>query len=129
MLRPRFFTRSALHQGATLRLEKEPSRHIARSLRMQAGDSLCLFDGSGREGHGVIRTADRSTVEVSIERLVDVDRESPLSIVLAISVSRGDRMDTIVQKATELGVTEIWPLVSERTEVRLDAARMAKNAS
>ena len=125
MLRPRFYTAQGLETG-TLELEKEPSRHIAKALRMRAGDALCLFDGSGREGHGEITAVERDAVQVHVTRVSEVDRESPLAVSLAISLSRGDRVDTILQKATELGVTTIRPFISERTGVRLDPARLAK---
>ncbi|MEM1189175.1 MAG: 16S rRNA (uracil(1498)-N(3))-methyltransferase [Pseudomonadota bacterium] len=126
MLRPRFFTHQALAEGASLTLEAEPSRHIAKALRMRANDRLCLFCGDGCEAVAVITAIDRHGVSVRIEALREVDRESPLRVTLAISLSRGDRMDTIVQKATELGVAEIWPLISGRTGVRLDASRLER---
>ena len=125
MLRPRFHTRQALG-GAQLTLEKDPSRHIARTLRMRAGDRLCLFDGSGHEAAATIAEIGRDAVTVLLESPVPIDRESPLAVTLAIGVSRGDSMDTVVQKATELGVQRIRPLLSERTGVRLDARRWAK---
>ncbi len=125
MLRPRFFTALDLDSGS-LTLEKEPSRHIAKALRMRVGDALCLFDGSGREGHGEIAAVERDSVQVRIDHVSDVDRESPLAVTLTISLSRGDRVDTIVQKATELGVNTILPFISERTGVRLEPARLAK---
>ena len=124
MLRPRFFTHQALASGASLKLEAEPSRHIAKALRMRVDDRLCLFCGDGREAVAVITAIERQGVSVRVESLQDANRESPLRITLAISISRGDRMDTIVQKATELGVNDIWPLISERTGVRLDASRL-----
>ncbi|EAQ97685.1 16S rRNA (uracil(1498)-N(3))-methyltransferase [Congregibacter litoralis] len=126
MLRPRFFTAQTLSEGSTLTLEKEPSRHIAKALRMRAGDSLCLFDGSGIEAHGEISDLDKSQVSVIVKSIQQPTRESPLDTVLIIALSRGDRMDTVVQKATELGVTEIWPMISERTGVRLDETRLAR---
>ncbi|MEO1080753.1 MAG: 16S rRNA (uracil(1498)-N(3))-methyltransferase [Pseudomonadota bacterium] len=126
MLRPRFFTYQALTSGAGLTLEAEPSRHIAKALRMRVGDRLCLFGGDGREAAAEITAVERHGVSVRVVSLEDADRESPLRVTLAISLSRGDRMDTIVQKATELGVTELWPLISERTGVRLDATRLER---
>lgn len=126
MLRPRFFTSQALDAGALLTLEADPSRHIARALRMQIGEFLCLFDGSDREARARIEAIDRNAVTVSIERVDECSRESPLNLALAIALSRGDRVDTIVQKATELGATSIHPLLSERTGVRLDDSRLDK---
>jgi 16S rRNA (uracil1498-N3)-methyltransferase len=126
MLRPRFFTAQALSEGASIVLEKEPSRHIAKALRMRVDDSLYLFDGSGAEAQAQISAIDKDRVSVNVRDLSEPPRESPLDTVLIIALSRGDRMDTIVQKATELGVDEIWPMISERTGVRLDGERLAK---
>jgi 16S rRNA (uracil1498-N3)-methyltransferase len=126
MLRPRFYTTQPLAADTQLTLEKQPSRHIARALRMRVDDRLCLFDGEGREVAATITAINRDQVSVSLSVPAAVDRESPLQISLAIALSRGDRMDTVVQKATELGVQAIWPFISERTGVRLDAARLEK---
>lgn len=126
MLRPRFFTAQPLAEGQTLALEKEPSRHIARALRMQAGDVLCLFDGSGREAKAHITAIEKDRVVVALSDLAQLSRESPLEVTLAVAISRGDRMDTVVQKATELGVSSIWPLLSERAGVRLEGDRLDK---
>jgi 16S rRNA (uracil1498-N3)-methyltransferase len=126
MLRPRFFTAQALSEGASIVLEKEPSRHIAKALRMRVEDTLCLFNGNGVEARGLITAIDKDRVSVSLHDLSKPPRESPLHTVLIIALSRGDRMDTVVQKATELGVSEIWPMISERTGVRLDGDRLAK---
>jgi 16S rRNA (uracil1498-N3)-methyltransferase len=124
VLRPRFFTSRALPaQGGELLLEAEPSRHIARTLRMQQGDCLCLFDGSGREARGLITAVGRSEVTVRVDAPQCCDRESPLDTTLAVAVSRGERMDTVIQKATELGVHRIRPVLSERVGVKLDSAR------
>ena len=126
MRRPRFYTEQPLGPGETLTLEAEPSRHIAKALRMQVGDGLCVFDGRGAEAAARVQSIARDRVEVELESVEAIDRESPLAVTLAIGVSRGDRMDTVIQKATELGVRAIWPMSSERTGVRLDGARLAK---
>lgn len=125
MRRPRFYTDQVLTAGS-LTLETAPSRHIARTLRMREGDTLSLFDGRGNEAAATVVSIARDAVNVLLETPAAIDRESPLQSTLAIAVSRGDRMDTIVQKATELGVTRIQPLLSERTGVRLDERRWAK---
>lgn len=128
MLRPRFFTAQELPENgaANLDLEAEPARHIARVLRMRVGERLCLFDGSGREAVATVASITRNQVQVKVEAPIHCSRESKLKTILAISLSRGDRMDNVVQKACELGVSEIWPLISERTEVKLDENRRAK---
>ena len=93
---------------------------------MRVGDTLCLFSGDGGEAEAEISGIAREEVTVRILGLRNSNRESPLNITLAVSLSRGDRVDTIVQKATELGVQRIRPLVSERTGVRIDAERLEK---
>ena len=122
MRRPRFHTSQPLQSGE-LCLEAEPSRHIGRTLRMRVGDSLCLFDGKGSEAAAQITNVERDAVSVALQEPQLLDRESPLAVTLAIAVSRGDRMETVIQKATELGVAIIRPLLSERTGVRLDEKR------
>ncbi|MEM1402058.1 MAG: 16S rRNA (uracil(1498)-N(3))-methyltransferase [Pseudomonadota bacterium] len=127
MLRPRFYTSQTLSDAPdSITLESEPSRHIAKSLRMRVGDSLCLFDGTGREVTAEIAAIEKNSVHVSHAGALAVSRESRLNVTLLISLSRGDRMDTVVQKATELGVNRIVPLISERTGVRLDENRLAR---
>ena len=125
MRRPRFFTTQTLIAGRRIELEKEPSRHIAKARRLRAGDALCVFDGRGREALANVIDIGRDTVAVHIHSVASASRESPLAITLAIALSRGERMDTIVQKASELGARRIQPLISERTGVRLDSARLA----
>lgn len=123
---PRIYTGQALQAESTFELESGPSQHIARALRMQVGDALVLFDGRGGEYPATITSLSKKHVSVSIGPYREQDVESPLSIHLGIAVSRGERMDWVVQKATELGVTEITPLFSERTEVKLKGERADK---
>lgn len=114
MERPRFFTHQVLAEGAEIELEAEPARHIARTLRMQPGDHLVLFDGSGNEYPGELVTADRRRVRIRCGAPGNIDRESHLAVELGIAISRGDRVDWVVQKATELGVARIAPLLTAR---------------
>ncbi|MEO0437858.1 MAG: 16S rRNA (uracil(1498)-N(3))-methyltransferase [Pseudomonadota bacterium] len=126
MLRPRVYVEVPFKSGELIDLNESVSRHVGKALRMQPGDRLCLFDGRGIEAKASIHAITRKTLTVRIEETSPVDRESPLAISLAVSMSRGDRMDTIVQKATELGVTRILPFSSERTELRLSEDRTTK---
>ena len=126
MERPRFFTSQVLAEGAEIALEADPARHIARTLRMQPGDSLVLFNGDGLEYTGEIVYADRKRVDVRCHASAEPRRESPLAIELAIGMSRGDRMDWVVQKATELGVTSISPLQTARSGLNLRGERLQK---
>lgn len=125
MERPRFFTRQSLAAGARVTLEAEPARHVGRTLRMGPGEALVLFDGSGIEVPAVIETVDRRSVTVRCDLPREVDRESPLTLELGLALSRGDRVDWAVQKATELGVTRI-ALLETRRGLSLPADRRAK---
>lgn len=97
--------------------------HATRVLRLASGDAITLFDGSGREYPAVIRVAARTGLTVDIGAGTRVDRESPLRITLLQGISRGPRMDTVMQKATELGVAVLQPVLAERSVVRLDPDR------
>lgn len=123
---PRIYTGLTLRAETTFDLEPGPSQHVARALRMQAGDSLILFDGFGGEYPATISAVGKKQVSVTTAAHNKCELESPLAIRLGIAISRGDRMDWVVQKATELGVSEITPLVTERTEVKLKGERAVK---
>ena len=123
---PRIHTAQRLSAHSRFELEAGPSQHLSRSLRMGPGASLVLFDGSGGEYPATIVDAGRRSVMVETGEHRPVEAESPLAIHLGIAVSRGERMDWIVQKATELGVSTLSPLTSERTEVRLQGERAAR---
>ncbi|MEP5765781.1 MAG: 16S rRNA (uracil(1498)-N(3))-methyltransferase [Halieaceae bacterium] len=123
---PRIFTSQALAEGLELQLEEGPSRHLTGALRLLPGASICLFDGSGGEYAATISLVERKRVSVQVGAFNAVERESSLRVELAIAVSRGERMDFIVQKCTELGVSRISPLLSERTEVKLKGERLQK---
>lgn len=123
---PRIYTAQLLQGNASIELEPGPSQHIARALRMRAGDAMILFNGQGGEYPAEITAIDKKTVTVLTRAQEMRESESPLTIHLGIAVSRGDRMDWIVQKATELGVCEVAPLFTERTEVKLSGERADK---
>lgn len=126
MRTPRFHTGHTVARDATIELEEGPSQHIARALRMQVGDALVLFDGSGVECPAVITAISKKRVSVRTGEPERRDTESPLAIHLGIALSRGERMDWVVQKATELGVARISPLFTERVEVKLSGDRATK---
>ena len=96
------------------------ANHITRVLRLRSGDALTVFDGSGGEFGARIEEFRKDTVVVSVEDHRALDRESPLTLTLAQGVSRGERMDWIIQKATELGASRIVPVFTKRSVVRLD---------
>lgn len=123
---PRIFTQQALTANTTVELEAGPAHHVAKVLRMQAGRELVLFNGDGGEYAAVITEAGKRSVTVSVSDCAMPERESPLQTELAIGMSRGERMDWVIQKATELGVSRIQPLITGRTEVKLSGDRLEK---
>lgn len=122
----RLFVDSPLIPGQTLPLPREACGHALRVLRLKAGDTVTLFNGNGQEYHATLASADPRAASVHVEGMDAPERESPLHITLIQSLARGEKMDWIIQKATELGVSRIWPVTSERSEVRLDGTRGEK---
>jgi 16S rRNA (uracil1498-N3)-methyltransferase len=123
---PRIFTAQPLIISSSIQLEEGAARHLSSALRMSVGQSIILFDGHGGEYSAALTEVKKSKVWVAVNEFSDKDLESPLKIQLAIGISRGERMDWIVQKATELGATEITPLFTERCEVKLSGERLEK---
>jgi 16S rRNA (uracil1498-N3)-methyltransferase len=115
-----------LSAGMELALPENAAAHLSRVLRLVVGDECVLFNGDGRDYAARIVAQDKRGVRVSIEGAREVDNESPLRISLLQGVARGEKMDLILQKATELGVAAIVPLWSQRSEVKLDSARAEK---
>ncbi len=126
MATPRVFTDQALAEGAETALEPGPSHHLLKVLRLKPGAGLRLFNGRGGSFAAVLAGSRGQEARVAVGDFAPADHESPLAIELAIGVSRGERMDWVVQKAVELGVAAIRPLVTERTEVRLSGERRVK---
>jgi 16S rRNA (uracil1498-N3)-methyltransferase len=123
---PRIFTPQDLNIHSTIELEEAPSHHLNKVLRMQVGRELIVFNGLGGEYLSTIESMTKKNVCVMLTQFNAENRESPLDLELAIGISRGDRMEWVLQKATELGVTTITPLVTERTEVKLSSERADK---
>jgi len=121
----RFFIDAPLSLGEH-ELPEAQAHYIGRVLRMTEGDGLQLFDGSGHEFRGTLLEVGKKRVRVQLDETFAGQTESPLRIHLGQGLSRGERMDWAIQKATELGVTEITPIVSERCEVRLKDDRAEK---
>jgi 16S rRNA (uracil1498-N3)-methyltransferase len=115
-----------LQTGRRLTVDGSAGNHISRVLRLRVGDALTLFNGQGGEYAGSIDEIRRDTVVVSILERRDVDRESPCQLTLAQGISRGERMDWVVQKATELGVWQIAPIFTERSIVQLDEKQASR---
>lgn len=129
MRTPRIYTEQALRDNSSVELEASPSVHIARALRMQVGGALVLFNGQGGEYPAKITALDKKKVIATTAVCEPGVLESPLPIHLGIAISRGDRMDWVVQKATELGAVTVTPLLTERTEVKLKGERAQKKVS
>jgi 16S rRNA (uracil1498-N3)-methyltransferase len=115
-----------LQPGIELALPAQAGDHVARVLRLVPGDALTLFNGNGCDYPASIISVGKRDVVVRIKSQQALHNESPLPLTLAQGVARGEKMDLIVQKATELGVVRIVPLLTERSEVKLDAARSEK---
>lgn len=122
----RIFVEADLAPAQSLALPEAAARHVGQVLRMRAGEPLVLFNGAGGEYAAVIEAVERRAVQVRIESFAAVDRESALDVTLAQCVSKGERMDYTIQKAVELGVTAIVPLLSVRSVVKLDGERWEK---
>jgi len=122
----RVFTNQPLHIGEEAILDEIASRHLITVLRLKSGDEITLFNGQGGEYFATLIDCHPKKSAVIISNFSDVNRESPLQIHLGIGLSRGDRMDWVIQKATEAGITEITPLYTERTEVKLKGDRAEK---
>ncbi|AZC25529.1 MULTISPECIES: 16S rRNA (uracil(1498)-N(3))-methyltransferase [Pseudomonas] len=121
----RFFIDTPLSLGEH-ELPEAQAHYIARVLRMAEGDALQVFDGSGQEFRGTLVEVGKKRVRISLDESFAGQPESPLHIHLGQGLSRGERMDWAIQKATELGVDQITPIFSERCEVRLKDERADK---
>lgn len=117
-----------LSEGLALSLPEGAARHV-QVLRQQPGDTVVLFDGRGGEWTARVTQMGRRDVGVIVEAWHEADRELALSVTLALGMPANDRMDTLVEKAAELGVAGIQPLVSERSVLRLDGERAAKKVA
>jgi 16S rRNA (uracil1498-N3)-methyltransferase len=122
----RVFVPGPLAGRASVELAGTAANHVVRVLRLRAGDAVTLFDGRGGEYAAKIDQVRRDIVLVQLVEHRAVERESPLAITLAQGISRGERMDLVLQKATELGVRRIVPVCTERSVVRLDEAQGAR---
>ena len=116
----RVYVAARIEAGKRLVVDGSAANHITRVLRLRSGDTLTVFDGSGGEFGARIEEFRRDSVVVAVEDHRLLERESPLRLTLAQGISRGERMDWVIQKATELGTARIVPLFTKRSVVRLD---------
>jgi 16S rRNA (uracil1498-N3)-methyltransferase len=123
---PRFYCPPPLPQNGSFELPADAAHHASRVLRLREGDAVQIFDGIGGECHGVIAELSGKRVLVSNINITNTHRESPLKVMLAQALSSSEKMDWIIQKATELGVTEFQPLATERSVAKLSSERAEK---
>ncbi|MCG7982065.1 MAG: 16S rRNA (uracil(1498)-N(3))-methyltransferase [Candidatus Thiodiazotropha lotti] len=117
---PRCYTSQPLKPGALISLEEEPAHHLRQVLRLRPGNPIILFDNSGNEYAANLAQVSKQEVKAELAERLRREAEAALSIHLLIGISRGERMDLAIQKATELGVTQITPLLTNRCVVKLD---------
>jgi 16S rRNA (uracil1498-N3)-methyltransferase len=118
-MKPRVYLDAPLGEAGEVSLEDAPAHHLARVLRLREGDALTVFNGRGGEWDAEFIGKRR----VRLRSFSDVERESPLRMTLVQGVSSGERMDYTIQKAVELGVAAIQPLLTNRGVVRLEGTR------
>ena len=122
---PRFYCSHASHTGASIALPATAARHV-QVLRMQPGQTITLFNGAGGEFEAVIEHMGRQDVRVIVGAHHTIEREAPHQVHLAVVMPANDRMDWLVEKATELGVHRITPLMSQHSVLRLQGERAEK---
>ena len=125
----RTFMDAPLAVGTVATLSENATAHLVRVLRLGLGDACVVFNGDGHDYEARLVSLGKRGAEVELMSRRAVATESPLRITLAQSIARGEKMDWVLQKATELGVAAIVPIVTERTEVRLDAERGEKRGA
>ena len=125
----RVYVEGALEPGARLTLPAGAAAHLTRVLRLRPKAAVTLFNGQGGEYAASIEQVHGSKVTVVVGEHQAIERESPFPLTLAQGVSRGERMDLVVQKATELGVARLVPVLTERSVVRLDEAQSDRRSS
>lgn len=119
----RLYLDAPLQAGQDLALPADIARHALRVLRLGPGDPVILFNGDGAQYPARLTAVDARAARAQVEAVETPARESPLRVTLVQAVARGEKMDWIIQKATELGAARILPVITERSEVKLDAAR------
>ena len=118
-----------LAPGMRLPLPEDVAAHLVRVLRLQAGDAFVLFNGDGHDYEARLLAATKRGAEAEVGAARVVDNESTLRITLVQGLARGEKMDLVLQKATELGVAAFVPVSSDRSEVKLDAERVDKRVA
>lgn len=122
----RIYIAQPLRPGIVVDLDAQAARYIGQVLRLRAGDSFTLFDGSGRDYTAELMNCERKACRAHIGEVSAGEKPARLQLHLAIGISRGERMDLAIQKSVELGVTEITPLQTERSVVQLSPDRVER---
>ncbi len=122
----RLYTPQDLAVDEVIELDEAAANHLLRVLRAKVGDGVTLFNGDGLDYQGVIDTVGKRSGTVALTTVHDPETESPLRSHIGLCLSKGDRFDWALQKATELGVSAITPLFSERVDVKLPSDRIAR---
>lgn len=125
MRRPRVFSVTALRSGEVVQLDENAARHLMQALRLQPGAGLTLFDGSGSDFAATLVKARKGGASARVGERLREEPPLPLSLHLALGISRGERMDFSIQKAVELGVSSVTPLFTDRSMVQLKGERQA----
>ena len=123
---PRIHCDQRLGPGAQFSLDADAAQHVAKALRLKAGDALVVFDGRGGEYEATIQRIDRDRVDVKLGAFHESEREPRLAVGLVQGLPEADKMDWIIQKSTELGIGWIQPVQCERSVVRLSGERAAR---
>ncbi len=123
---PRIYFPAATDLNATYTLDEDSAAHLLRVLRLGENASIKVFNGMGKEFAAVLKNVQKKSADFMVQSCTRDESEPELKLHLGQVISKGDRMDFTIQKATELGVAEITPLFSERCEVRLNNERMDK---
>lgn len=129
MTPPRIYTPQTLESGLVRELEPAATRHLLQVLRLRPGSHLILFNGDGREYRARLVESQRRSARVAIDAGSDIEPPPALEIALGLCLPKGERMDYAIQKAVELGVSSIIPLLSSRTVVKLRPERAQKRLS
>jgi 16S rRNA (uracil1498-N3)-methyltransferase len=120
----RIYTEQILAPDSKLELDQKTSHYLSRVLKLRVGSPLVVFNGDGFDYVAELVSVKKDGAKISISTRLPAIAESPLAITLVQAISRGERMDYSLQKATELGVHAICPVISERVEVKLDQKRL-----
>jgi 16S rRNA (uracil1498-N3)-methyltransferase len=119
----RVYTEQSLQCDTTVTLKDDQAHYLGKVLRLKAGDQISLFNGDGGEFLGEIELVEKKAIHIKLSEQLENNSDPVFPIHIGIGISRGERMDYVIQKATEVGVSSITPLFTERCEVKLKGDR------